>query len=58
MVEKLQYQLLKKINGIEIRKYPEKIIAIVEGYEDNIAFGILFDYISENNKYGHFKLKK
>lgn len=50
MVEKVNYVVLKKINSIEIRKYPEMILAMVEEYNDESAFVLLFNYISGNNK--------
>ena len=50
MVEKVQYQLIKKIIDIEIRKYPEMILAIVEGYEGDSGFNLLFNYITGYNK--------
>ena len=50
MVEKVNYSILKKINKIEIRQYPKIILALVEGYNDDRAFGLLFNYISGNNK--------
>jgi hypothetical protein len=51
MVEKVSYQIIKKINSIEIRKYPKLILAYVEGYSDNTAFNMLFQFISGNNKF-------
>lgn len=50
MVEKVNYVVFKKINLIEIRKYPEMILALVENYNDDSAFGALFNYISGYNK--------
>ena len=50
MVEKAQYELINKINDIEIRKYPEMIFATVEGYEGDSGFNLLFNYISGENK--------
>ncbi len=50
MVEKVKYKIIKNINDIEIRKYPELILAVVEGNEENNEFGLLFNYISGNNK--------
>ena len=50
MVEKVNYSILKRINKIEIRQYPKIILALVEGYNDDRAFGLLFNYISGNNK--------
>jgi len=49
MVEKIKYNVLKKIDDIEIRQYPELILAVVEKTDDNNSFNILFDYISGNN---------
>jgi hypothetical protein len=49
MVEKVKYSTIKKYNKFEIRKYPEIILASVKGYNER-AFGLLFDYISGNNK--------
>jgi len=50
MVEKVIYSILKRINKIEIRQYPKIILAFVDGYNDIRAFGLLFNYISGNNK--------
>jgi len=50
VVEKLDYTIIKKFTKIEIRDYPEIILAIVENINDNQAFGLLFNYISGNNK--------
>ena len=50
MVEKVKFILLKNIDGIEIRKYPELILATVENIDENNEFGLLFNYISGNNK--------
>jgi len=49
MVEKVRYTVIEKMNDFEIRKYPELVLALVEGDGDR-AFGILFNYISGNNK--------
>ena len=49
MVEKAKYELIKKIRDVEIRKYPEMILAIVEGYEEDSGFNLLFNYISGHN---------
>ena len=50
MVEIASYENLKKINGIEIRKYPKMLLAVVEGYKDDSGFNLLFNYISGDNK--------
>jgi len=49
MVEKVKYNVIEKMNDFEIRKYPELVLALVGG-DDYITFGILFNYISGNNK--------
>jgi len=50
MVKKIKYEVIRKIDNFEIRKYPEFLLASVENYDDNKAFGFLFDYISGKNK--------
>lgn len=50
VVEKIKYKILKKINNIEIRQYPKILIALVEGFNDDESFGLLFNYISGYNK--------
>ncbi|UCH89990.1 MAG: heme-binding protein [Thermoplasmata archaeon] len=52
MVKKVQYEVLDKIGDIEIRKYPELVLASVYGKDDNTAFRILFSYITGNNQSG------
>jgi effector-binding domain-containing protein len=49
MVEKVSYDVLKKIDNIEIRKYPQIILAAVKDHDDDTAFGLLFNYISGEN---------
>jgi hypothetical protein len=49
MVQSIKYEVVKKINKVEIRKYPRIVIAKVLNSEaDN--FGLLFRFISGNNK--------
>lgn len=50
MVEKANYDILKKINVVEIRKYPKMLLAIVEGYTGDSGFNLLFNYITGHNK--------
>jgi hypothetical protein len=50
MVEKASYEIIKTISNIEIRKNPKMLLAVVEGYEGDSGFGLLFNYISGNNK--------
>ena len=48
MVEQIKYDVLKKIDDIEIRFYDKIAIAEVEGLGDG-GFNILFNYISGDN---------
>jgi DNA gyrase inhibitor GyrI len=50
MVKKVDYQVVKTIDQIEIRRYPKLLLATVSGLADNDAFGILFNYISVSNR--------
>jgi hypothetical protein len=52
MVETAGYKVLKRIGDVEIRRYPEIILAstTLKYADDNSAFGILADYIFGNNK--------
>jgi hypothetical protein len=50
MTEQIKYHLIKKIDDIEIRQYPELLIASVKNKDDTTAFGILFNYISGDNQ--------
>jgi hypothetical protein len=49
MVEEINYQVLKKDRSIEIRQYPQIILAEVKGQDDTNAFNILYHYITGNN---------
>lgn len=48
MVETPRYEVTKKLDDIEIRKYPRLFLATVKGDAD--LFGLLFRYISGANK--------
>jgi effector-binding domain-containing protein len=50
MVETTRYEETGRIGEIEIREYPELVLATVTGLSDNSAFGILFNYISGRNR--------
>ncbi len=50
MVQKVEYSVKRKIRAVEIRQYPEIVLAMVSGYGDNEAFGLLFRYISGANR--------
>jgi len=49
MVEKAAYNVINKIDNVEIRNYPKLILASVKGFDDNNAFSLLFNYISGDN---------
>ncbi|MDD4307741.1 MAG: heme-binding protein [Thermoplasmata archaeon] len=50
MVETVKFDVLRKIGDVEIRQYPEILLATVTGIEDDSSFGILFNYISGQNR--------
>jgi len=50
MVEKVKYEIIKKIGKIEIRKYPELLLATVKNNVDDSGFELLFKYISGENR--------
>jgi len=50
MTKEVPYEVVKKVGDIEIRRYPEVILAVVEGFIDDSGFGLLFQYISGENK--------
>lgn len=50
MTQEVPYDLVKKIEDVEIRNYPEVIFAAVEDNSDDSGFGLLFQYISGENK--------
>jgi effector-binding domain-containing protein len=49
MVETVKYEILRKLNKVEIRRYPRIVIAKVGNYEAD-SFGLLFRFISGENK--------
>jgi hypothetical protein len=50
MTETIHYDMLKKIDRIEIRQYPTTIFAVVENHDEDSSFGLLFRYITGENK--------
>ena len=50
MVETVKFDVMRKISDMEIRQYPEILLATVTGEGDDIAFGILFNYIKGENR--------
>lgn len=51
MVENVRYDVVKKLETVEIREYPRILLGTVKGMPDNEAFSILFDYIAGNNRF-------
>ena len=49
MVQSVKYEVVKKLDKVEIRRYPKIVIAKVSVYESD-NFGLLFRFISGNNK--------
>jgi len=50
MVEIARYDVAGRIGEVELREYPELMLATVTGRSDNSAFGLLFRYISGENR--------
>jgi len=50
MTESTSYEVLETFDGVEIRRYPTIIMARVSGLSDDMAFRILFRYITGGNK--------
>jgi len=50
MTQEIPYNVMKKIEDVEIRQYPEAIFAVVEDNSNDSGFGLLFQYISGENK--------
>ncbi len=49
MTETIPYTVLKKIESLEIRQYPEVLFAVVENDEYDSGFNLLFRYITGEN---------
>jgi len=50
MTDQVAYNVIKKIDKLEIRQYPEVIFAVVENTMTDSGFNLLFQYISGENK--------
>jgi hypothetical protein len=50
MVETAHYDLAGRVGEVELREYPELILATITGRPDNSAFSLLFRYISGENR--------
>ena len=49
MVETVKYEVLRKLDRVEIRRYPRIVLAKVSNCETD-SFGLLFRFISGDNK--------
>ncbi len=49
MVQTIKYEVIKKLDKVEIRRYPSIVLAKVDNSESD-SFGLLFQYISGANK--------
>ena len=49
MVETVKYEIVKKTDKVEIRRYPKIVIAKVSNVETD-SFGLLFRFISGQNR--------
>ena len=49
MVPSVKYEVIRKLDKVEIRRYPKIIVAKVSNSESD-SFGLLFRFISGNNK--------
>jgi hypothetical protein len=52
MTDHIDYQVVREVGPVEVRKYPIIILATVNDPYDDTAFSILFKYISGNNEVG------
>jgi len=50
MVDSAPYEVEACSEEIEVRRYPELVLATVDGQDDNSMFGVLFDYIAGENR--------
>jgi hypothetical protein len=50
MTEIVPYEEVRRIDGVELRRYPALKVATVAGLMENEAFWILFQYINGNNR--------
>jgi hypothetical protein len=50
MTQQITYEVLNRIEEIEIRRYPKVLFAIVQNNNNDSGFSLLFQYISGENK--------
>lgn len=49
MVKSIGYEVVKKLDRVEVRRYPKVVLARVDGYGDD-GFNLLFKFISGENR--------
>ena len=49
MVKTVNYEVIRKLGRVEIRRYPKLVLAKVSNYESD-SFGLLYRFITGNNK--------
>lgn len=52
MTQSVEYEVVRTIGSVEIRRYPSIVLATVSSSYDDTAFSILFNYISGKNDGG------
>jgi len=50
MTQQIPYEVIKKIEEIEVRRYPKVLFAVVQNDNNDSGFSQLFQYISGENK--------
>ncbi len=50
MAESIEYKVVRNWGAVEMRKYPPMVLATVQSSYDDIAFSLLFRYITGNNE--------
>ncbi len=46
MTEEVEYEVLRRLGSVELRRYPRLTLATVAGASDDEAFSALFEYLS------------
>lgn len=50
MTQSIEYSVIEADGNIEVRAYPNILVATVYGLSDNEAFSVLFEYIQGHNR--------
>lgn len=53
MAETTPYEVIKRLEDVEVRQYPKLLLATVGHHNDDSAFRHLFSYITGDNKSNH-----